>query len=307
MMHFFRPSARQRILRLLAMLALTMCGLTAHAAITCSIAPPSAINLAYVAGTTNNQQGLVTVTCSKTLSTDSASITLTLRTNSGLYPSTNGQDSNVQLGTGGSKILYNLYAVSCTGTKLTGKFGAAAPIAALAMPLQNIFYSTTIPYWACVNKGQANGYTAGTYTDTVTATVTLSSGTNPAPASILVNLFAPAVCTTSNGPGNLTFAYNAFSPTAVFAGTSFAANCTNYLPYTMTLNPVSGVVAGLQYTLGLTLAAAGTASNTGPSTLSAIGNATGSATHYINGSMAAAQPGQTGTPVPQSHTLTITY
>jgi hypothetical protein len=75
----------------------------------------------------------------------------------------------------------------------------------------------------------------------------------------------------------------------------------------MALSPVSGVVAGLRYTLGLSLAAAGTASNTGPSTVSTTGNATGSATHYINGSMAAAQAGQTGTPVPQSHTLTLTY
>jgi hypothetical protein len=105
----------------------------------------------------------------------------------------------------------------------------------------------------------------------------------------------------------MSFAYNAFSPTAVFAGTSFRANCTNYLPYTMTLDPVSGVVGGLRYTLGLSLAAAGTASNTGPTSLSTQGNATGTATHYINGSMQANQAGQSGTIVPQTHTLTITY
>ena len=138
--------------------------------------------------------------------------------------------------------------------------------------------------------------------------LTLSANkNNVATSSINVNVYAPAVCSISNGPGQVTFSYSAFSPAAVFAGTSFRANCTNYLPYTMTLDPVSGVVGGLRYTLGLSLDAAGTASNTGPTSLSTQGNATGTATHYINGSMQANQAGQSGTIAPQTHTLTITY
>ena len=120
-------------------------------------------------------------------------------------------------------------------------------------------------------------------------------------------MYAPALCTLSNGPGNLTFTYAAFAPADAFAGTSFRANCTNLLPYTMTLSPAVGVVAGLRYSLGLSLNQAGSAADPGPASLSTQGTATGFATHYINGAMPAAQPGQSGTVVPQVHTLTLTY
>jgi spore coat protein U-like protein len=302
MMHFYRPSARQHILRLLAFMALSVCGLTAHAAITCSIAPPSAVNIAYVASTSNVQQGSVSVTCTRTLAADASSVTLDLGANTGNNGT--GQGSDVTLGS--AKIAYSFYTNSaCSSQWLKSNYGKNISVP-LSMPSVNVPVTSTFNYWACIGSQSLSSYTAGLYTDAVGLQLSIN-GSNMASASIAVNLHAPAVCTTSNGPGNLTFTYNAFSPTAVFAGTSFVANCTHFLPYTMTLNPVSGVVAGLRYTLGLSLATAGTASNTGAITLSTIANATGSATHYINGSMAAAQAGQTGTPVPQTHTLTLTY
>ncbi len=302
MMHFYRISSRHRILRLLAMLALSLCGLTAHAAITCSITPPSAINIAYVASTTNNQQGSVSATCTRTLAADASSVTLNLGANTGNNGT--GQGSDVKLGS--AKIAYSFYSNSaCSSQWLKSNSGTYIAVP-LSMPTVNVPVTSTFNYWACIGSQGLSSYTAGLYTDAVGLTL-LIGGSTMATASIAVNLYAPAVCSISTPPGNLTFTYNAFGSSAVFAGTSFMANCTNFLPYTMTLSPVSGVVAGLRYTLGLSLAAAGTASNTGPSTLSTTGNATGSATHYINGSMAAAQAGQTGTPVPQAHTLTLTY
>jgi spore coat protein U-like protein len=283
-------------------MALSVCGFTAHAAITCSIAPPSAVNIAYVASTSNVQQGSVSATCTRTLAADASSVTLDLGANTGNNGT--GQGSDVTLGS--AKIAYSFYTNSaCSSQWLKNNYGKNISVP-LSMPSVNVPVTSTFNYWACIGSQSLSSYTAGLYTDAVGLQLSIN-GSNMASASIAVNLHAPAVCTTSNGPGNLTFAYNAFSPTAVFAGTSFVANCTNFLPYTMTLNPVSGVVAGLRYTLGLSLATAGTASNTGAITLSTIANATGSATHYINGSMAAAQAGQTGTPVPQTHTLTLTY
>ena len=74
----------------------------------------------------------------------------------------------------------------------------------------------------------------------------------------------------------------------------------------MDVSPVAGVVGGLRYVLGLA-DVAGSASNLGPSTLSRVGNATGTSSHVINGGMAASQAGLQGAIVPQPHTLTITY
>ncbi len=302
MIPIYISTARKRILRLLAILAFGMYGLTAQAAITCSIAPPSAVNFAYVNSTTTLQQGSVSATCTRTLATDASSTTLNLAANAGT--NNTGQTSYVVLGT--SKVSYSFYSDSaCSNQWLKSNYGNYIGVP-LLMPTVNVPVTSTFNYWACMSSQSLSAYTAGLYTDTVSLQL-LIGGSTRATASIAVNLYTPAACSISNGPSNLTFVYNAFSSSAVFAGTSFKANCSNNLPYSMALSPVSGVVAGLQYTLGLSLAAAGTASSTGPSNVSTIGNATGSATHYINGSMPAAQAGQTGTPVPQSHTLTLTY
>ncbi len=290
-------------------MAVSVGGLTAQAAITCSITPPSAVNFAYVANSDNTspanvQQGAVSVTCTRTSSGDSTSLSLAV--SDGLNK--NGSTNNAQLVSGGNnyKISYDFFKDSACSTTWANnsstRINATISNTTLNMPV-----TSTFPYWACKPTAQSiSSYPSGQYTDRVDLTLYAGSS-NAATAAIYVNLYAPAVCSISNGPSTLTFSYNAFSPTAVFAGSSFKANCTNFLPYTMTLDPVSGAVGGLHYTLGLSLDAAGTASNTGPTSLSAQGNATGSSTHYINGSMDAAQPGQSGTIVPQTHTLTITY
>ena len=292
-------------LRWLATLAALTSSLTAQAAITCTIAPPAAVNFAYVSNSNNSspanvQQGAVSATCTRTAAADPT--TLTLNSSDGLNRS--GQINYVVLGS--SSISYDLFSdSSCLNQwskRNSNQISLTLSNLALNVPVTSVFN-----YWACKPSAQnVSAFPSGTYTDRVD--ITLSTGSSTlASSSININLYAPAVCSISNGPGNLSFTYPAFSTAAVFAGTSFRANCTNFLPYTMSLDKLSGAVAGLRYTLGLSLAGPGSARNIGDSSLSTQGNATGTATHYINGSMAAGQAGQAGAVVPQPHVLTITY
>ena len=297
------------LVRLLASLGLSFMSTAAHAVITCSLSAPVAVNFAYVSATSNTragnvQQGSVTANCTRTSAADPT--TVTLSASNGLYAS--GQGNNVRQVFGGTnfQIAYDLYQDSACSLNWRDRKNSTIS-ATLSGTALNTPVSATFPYWACKLAAQTlTSYPSGLYSDRVDL-VLYAASTAVATSSLNVNIYAPAVCSISNGPSQLTFSYNAFSPTAVFAGTSFRANCTNFLPYTLALSPVSGVVGGLRYTLGLSLSAAGSASNIGPVSLDAVGNATGTATHYINGAMVAGQPGQAGTIVPQPHTLTITY
>jgi len=312
---FLKPKRRPhwrllgRLPMLLVIAASSLTATLANAAITCSISPPTAVNIAYVANTDNTspanvQQGSVSATCTRTAASDPTDLSLAV--NDGLY--NNGSNNNAQLSSGGTnyRIRYDFFRDSaCRSTWASSSNSRInATISNLTL---NVPVTTTFAYWACKPRSESiSSYPTGLYTDRADLTLTAGSST-VATSFINVNIYAPAVCSISHGPGQVTFSYSAFSAAAAFAGTSFRANCTNYLPYTMALDPVSGVVGGLRYTLGLSLDAAGNASNTGPTSLATQGNATGTATHYINGSMQANQAGQSGTIVPQTHTLTITY
>ena len=294
-----------RLFRRLAIFLLGLSALTAQAAITCTIAPPLAVNFAYVSTSNNTspanlQQGSVSVTCTRTSTGDPS--TLDLSASDGLFKA--GNSNYAQLNN--SKISYDLFSDSACTNAWSKKNNNQLSVTLSNLAL-NVPVTSTFNYWACKPLAQnVSSFPSGLYTDRVDITL-LAGGSTLATASINVNLYAPAVCSISNGPNTMSFNYAAFSPSAAFAGTSFRANCTNYLPYTMSLDALSGVVGGLRYTLGLSLSSAGTASNIGSSSLSTQGNVTGTATHYINGAMAAGQAGQAGTIVAQTHLLTITY
>ncbi len=159
-------------------------------------------------------------------------------------------------------------------------------------------FATDVTYYGCVLPGQI--VRAGTYVDTVTMTASVG-GTGTFPVSINV----AAKCTISfAAPGGVSFAYTAFGG-VVLANASYSVTCNPQLPYDMSLDATSGVVSGLQYSLGLN-----TTPNSGGS--SPLGSAgTGLAqTFYVNGTMPANQAGTcsssscTGS---NTHTLTITY
>jgi hypothetical protein len=308
-MNFALPACLQGLLKRLAIVAMCSGNLAAYATITCSLSPPADVNFAYVSVTDNTsaanvQQGAVSATCSRTSASDAT--TLSLAVSVGLNKTSKSNHARLNAGGTNFDISYDTFLdSSCSMTwdnKAHNSLNATLSTTALNVPVTLIF-----PYWACKpNIQNMSTYPTGLYTDRVDLTLSVGK-IDVATSSINVNIYAPAVCSISNGPGQVTFNYSAFSPAAVYAGTSFRANCTNFLPYTLALSPASGVVGGLRYTLGLGLSTAGTASNIGPLSLSTQGNASGTATHYIDGSMEAAQPGQSGTVTPQAHTLTVTY
>ena len=159
-------------------------------------------------------------------------------------------------------------------------------------------------YYGCVSAGQ---YVAAlTYSDTVIMTTTNPIGgaasTNTFPVSITV----ASRCTMINAPGAIAFTYTAFGA-AQTANTTYRIVCNSLLPYSADIGggaSGSGVVSGLNYSLGIDTSGSG-----GSNPLASTGTGT-TQTFYINGSMAAGQAGTcaSGTcagTVPR--TLTVTY
>ena len=275
----------------------------ATAAITCTISAPTALNFVYVSGTNNTSpnnklQSAIVATCQRTLAGDPTTAVLTLGANNGLQPAA----PNNRALFSGNLIQYRLWRdVACSAAFLdTAPTRISANFASTTLSPVNV----TFDYWACIPSQVVSSFPAGIYTDSVSLFLR-DGAVQLATAAIPVNITAPALCSISGGPSSLTFSYTASGP-ANFQFTSFNANCTNSLPYTMDVSPVAGVVGGLRYVLGLA-DVAGSAGNLGPSTLSRVGNATGTSSHVINGGMVANQAGLQGAIVPQPHTLTITY
>lgn len=280
-------------IQVLAATALLFAATWAQAAITCSIDQPSpGFSSAYVPSNpgTNITQTSFTVTCTRGLVTDATTVNYSIATNNGLNPG--GGSNNAAFG--GNLIKYDTYRDS--GCSLRWKGGGNVFTLSMTLGAVGVPTSVQTTYWGCIPAGQT-GLPAGTYTDTVTMTLTAAGTTIVgAPFTFPVSIFTPSVCTITSAPGNIVFAYTAFQAAPATANTTFGATCTNLLPYTMALNATSGVVSGLQYLLALSAA-----SSTG----------TGfQQTHSINGTMPASQAGTCATgscSATNIHTLTITY
>jgi spore coat protein U-like protein len=227
-----------------------------------------------------------TVTCSRSLS-DASTMSFTVAADNGTY----SLGTNNRAAFGSSFIRYDVYKDGACGTQwkgsntFTGTFNFGGSTSA----------STTVTYWGCIGAAQT-GLAAGTYTDTVT--MTLSYGPTPQSTStgaFSVAIATPATCSLTAAPGNVVFTYASFGSAAA-ASATFGVTCTNYFPYTMALDATSGTLLGVNYTLALSAS-----------------SATGSGaqqTHTISGNIAAGQSGTcaTGTcSATQPRTLTITY
>lgn len=279
----------------------------AQAAITCSINPPASLNFAIVAGTNstdpgNKIQNAVVATCQRNLVSDPTTAALTLGANDGAQPSATSNQALFS----GNLVRYNLYRnVGCTAQFRGGVVGVGVPLPANFASTTLSPVTVTFDYWGCVPGQTITSFPAGVYTDSVALTLRNGAATL-ATSAIVVNINAPAKCSIGGlVNNNITFSYTAFG-SANFQSLSFSADCTNLLPYTMDLNPVSGVVGGLRYELGLA-DAVGSAGNLGPATLSRVGGSSGSRGHVINGAMPSNQAGDRSAIAPQPHTLTITY
>lgn len=113
--------------------------------------------------------------------------------------------------------------------------------------------------------------------------------------NVTVNLTSK--CQITAGPTDVAFTYTSFQAAAATStGGAFSVQCTNTLPYTLSLDAVAGTVSGLNYTLSLSAAG---------------GTGNGAAQAYtVNGSMVAGQGGTcalgscAGT---SARILTVTY
>lgn len=291
---------KPNILRLLFATALLIFASGAQALISCSVSS-SGFTAAYSPGSaaTNITQTSFTVTCTRGLITDPTTETYSVKVNNGANPQGSG---NRALFNATNLIRYDVYTDSGCATQWKG--GASLPLGGSTMTLSGLTPSSvTTSYWGCIPAGQT-GLATGTYTDTVSMTLTANNSAIVTNNTFPVSIFTPAVCNITTAPGNVNFGnYNALGA-AVNASASFGATCTSTLPYTMSLDANNGVVSGLQYSLLLSNTNSG-----GTSTLNSSGSGAAQ-TFFINGSMPAGQAGTCATGSclgSDPRTLTVTY
>jgi spore coat protein U-like protein len=271
-------------------LVLAIAAAPAWSAITCTVASPG-WSTAYVPANAGNNvtQSQVTVECRRNAPADGTSVTYSLEVNNGL--NSTGAQNRVRLGATASYLLYENYRDSLCGA--LWKQSTPQRITGTITGLSGFIPTAQVTaYWGCIPGSQLGG-AAGTYTDTVTMTLSYPGGSSL--GTFPVSVYSPASCTMTTAPGTLTFNYTALGGVAN-ASTPFALTCTNQLPYTLTLDATTDVVIGLQYTLSI-------------ATPSAVG--TGSLqNNTINGVMPAGQAGAcagANCSGSQIRTLTVTY
>jgi spore coat protein U-like protein len=292
---------KPKLIQLLICIILLFTSFMAQAAITCSAPISTGFSTAYATTgvVPNTTQGQVSFTCTRSAVGDPTVVYL--RADNGVNVCAGSNDASFS----GSCIRYEAYINStCTGTIWT----SAANGSFITVNLANVLTPQpfNINYWGCiVTAGQNPAAGAGTYTDTVITRLKSSSGNTGGTiynsSTFPVSISFPATCSITS-IGNVAFGtYVAFRVTPLVAPTAnIVLNCTNRLPYTMSLNANNGVVAGLNYSLSINSLTPPVASRgTGP------GQA-----HSLVGTMSANQAGTcaTGTCAgTNTHTLTITY
>ena len=262
----------------------------ASAAITCSVSVTS-VTVVYdpTSGTQNVTTGSYTVTCNR-LSADPSTFAWQLGVDDGLQPA--GGLNRVQLGA--KRYQYDTYRLSpftnankwgdTATTRFTGTLNFGGSLTA----------STSGPFDIVMAAGQTTE-PAGTYTDTVTATLRNGAGTQINTSTFGVSVLTTNTCQISVPPGNVVFTYTSFQVSAATASTSYGVRCTTALPYTMALDATSGTLLGVNYSLAIA-----------PST---SGTGTGATqTYTIDGAIAAGQSGTCASAVcgPASDTRTLT-
>ena len=221
-----------------ALLALLLAAPSAHAVITCS-AVVGSIFVAYnPAGADIVTSGTFTITCNRS-SGDASTVNYELGQNQGLLPQ--GQGGRAQLA--GLTYRYTLYE-DFAATSDVWRDPPPVARAISVPPLIFVGASTTATasgqYYMRISGGQAV-QPAGTYSDTISATLTYTDpvtlATNVSSSVFNVNIITNANCTLTLNP-TLTFSYTAFQTSPATANVNFLVNCTTGLPYTMTLDNV---------------------------------------------------------------------
>lgn len=258
----------------LCVVALLAAAAPARAAITCSVSV-TAVVVVYdpTSGTQSITTGSYAINCNRLIS-DPATLNWSLAADNGLQAG--GGGNRVDNGAG-QRYVYDTWRLSpytnankwgsIAATRFTGTLNFGGALTA----------STTGPFDIVMAAGQA-AQPAGTYTDTVTATLR-TGATILNTAAFGVTVLTTNTCQISAPPGSVTFTYTSFQVSAAVASTTYGVRCTTALPYTMALDATSGTLLDLTYNLAIA-----------PST---AGIGTGATqTYNINGTIAA---GQTGT------------
>jgi spore coat protein U-like protein len=294
-----------RLLPLAILFVLTAGGAQA-ATFSCSLGAAPNVNRTYSSAGNTSIARSVTVTCVKAGGGAGLTINYTVTPNNGLNAS--GAQNRAALG--GQFINYDIYTATSCAVPWSGTGSIVMPAGGGATRTQ------TLTYYGCVPASQPGLPAAGTYNDTVSLQLAVSTGgvtitgTNPRTFQANITVNATCVMATPQGvaqfPGTIAFGtYTAFQVSAKTANTTFITTCTNLTPYTLSLDAASGVVSGLNYSLLLNTSASGGIHPFGPVP------GTGSAqTYYINGTMPANQAGScAGASCAGSnvHTLTVTY
>ncbi len=272
-----------------------ICGAAcAQAALTCGAPVSTGFATAYAtAGVVPNvTQASVDVTCTRTAGGDPTAVYLRANNSNSC-----GGGGNTEAVFSGSCIQYEIYSDSgCTNVWTRGAPGVI-PVSFTSVGTATV----NVPVWACITlAGQSPAAGAGTYLDTIAVQIRPNSngtGTAYNSATLSGSIVFPATCSITSITPVAFGTYVAFRSTPLAAtGGLITLDCTNKLPYTMSLDAYSGVVVGLNYSLAL-------------STSSSRGTGPGQ-THTISGSMPANQAGTcTGTSCSGTnvHTLTVTY
>ena len=239
----------------------------------------------------NVTTGSYTINCTRALS-DNSNLAWSLAVNNGLQA---GGGFNRVLQPPNRRYNYETYRFApYTAANLWGATAAVRFSGTLAFGAST-FATVTGPFDIVMPALQAV-QPAGTYTDTVTATLR-RGGTIMHTAAFGVTVRTDNTCQLSVPPGNVNLTYSSFQGFAAAASTTYGVRCTTLLPSTMALDATSGTLLGLNYTLGIS-----------PST---SGTGTGATqTYTINGSIAAGQAGTCATAscnASQTRTLTLSW
>ncbi len=285
------------ILRILNLIVMLIVSANVEAAISCTRPTSTGFSTAFATGGVfpNVTQGTVSFSCTRGNAGDATSVLL--RANNGRNRSGNQNRAR----RGGNFINYELYKNSgCSSVWSRGNVTANMIVVPLNTTV-GIAQPQTINFWGCVLADP--GVPAGTYTDRVTVRVRNNTNTGNLSRGrrINVSITNNASCAVTS-IGNVSFGtYIALRTTPLVAPTAnIVMNCTTDLPYTMTLDATSGVIAGLNYTLTI---------NALTPPVSVTGAGAGQ-THTLTGTMPANQAGDCaiGTCAnSQTRTLTITY
>jgi spore coat protein U-like protein len=240
----------------------------------------------------NITTGSYTVSCSR-LSTDPNTFSWELEVNDGLQPAAGS--NRVQLGPGlrYSYDTYRLAPYTATNkwgdtatTRFTGTLNFGASLSA----------STTAPF-DIVMPALQTAQPAGTYNDTLNATLLDSLGVVMNTATFGVTVLTTNTCQISVSPGDLDFTYTSFQAVPATASTSYGVRCTTALPYTMALDSTSGSLLGLSYTLAIAPASSGVGTGA-------------TQTYVIDGTIAGGQSGTCASAVctgSEMRTLTLSW